>query len=123
MFRAFSWPGNFRQLHNLLRTAVIMVDSQGLIETAHLPDDFLEDAGVSMGAAPQSTVFRDTTDLASGLASATADDQKLHDLTLLAMADMLRRHKGNVSATAKALGISRNTVYRKKEQLPPDVWR
>ena len=38
------------------------------------------------------------------------------------MARMLRQHQGNVSAAAKALGVSRNTIYRKKDQLPPDVW-
>jgi transcriptional regulator of acetoin/glycerol metabolism len=36
---------------------------------------------------------------------------------------MLRAHKGNVSTTAKALGVSRNTIYRKKKLLPADVWR
>ena len=35
---------------------------------------------------------------------------------------MLRQHQGNVSAAAKALGVSRNTFYRKKDQLPQDVW-
>ena len=33
----------------------------------------------------------------------------------------LRLHKGNVSAAAKALGVSRNTIYRKKNLLPPDL--
>jgi transcriptional regulator of acetoin/glycerol metabolism len=46
----------------------------------------------------------------------------LQDVTLAAMAQTLRLHKGNVSTTAKALGVSRNTIYRKKNLLPPDVW-
>ncbi|MNY79924.1 Bacterial regulatory protein, Fis family [compost metagenome] len=46
---------------------------------------------------------------------------RLEDVALSAMAQMLRLHKGNVSAAAKALGVSRNTIYRKKDQLPPDV--
>jgi len=49
------------------------------------------------------------------------DGQKLQDVALSAMAQMLRQHKGNVSAAAKALGVSRNTIYRKKNLLPPDV--
>ena len=40
-----------------------------------------------------------------------------------AMAQMLRLHNGNVSAAAKALGVSRNTIYRKKDQLPPGLLR
>ena len=49
------------------------------------------------------------------------DGHSLHDVTLNAMAQMLRLHKGNVSAAAKALGVSRNTIYRKKNLLPPDL--
>lgn len=41
MFRAYHWPGNFRQLHNLLRTAVVIVGCEGLIESILLPEDFL----------------------------------------------------------------------------------
>lgn len=48
------------------------------------------------------------------------DGQRLQDVTLNAMAQMLRTHKGNVSAAAKALGVSRNTIYRKKGSLPPN---
>lgn len=50
-----------------------------------------------------------------------SDGQRLQDVALSAMAQMLRLHKGNVSAAAKALGVSRNTIYRKKDLLPPDV--
>ena len=49
------------------------------------------------------------------------DSQSLQDVTINAMAQMLRLHKGNVSAAAKALGVSRNTIYRKKNLLPPDL--
>ena len=37
------------------------------------------------------------------------------------MAQMLRQHQGNVSAAAKALGVSRTTIYRKKHLLPPGL--
>ena len=122
LFRACAWPGNFRQLHNLLRTAVIMVGSQGMIERRDLPDDFLEDMAVPFKTTSSSEIPETAADLASATASSASDGHRLNDLALSAMAQMLRLHKGNVSAAAKALGISRNTVYRKKEQLPPDVW-
>ena len=53
------------------------------------------------------------------MAEASVDGQRLQDVALSAMAQMLRLHKGNVSAAAKALGVSRNTIYRKKDLLPP----
>lgn len=122
LFRAYSWPGNFRQLHNLLRTAVVMVGCQGVIERRHLPDDFLEDTAEPFNAAPPPGMCTGATDLGSTLIPCASDGHSLQDVALSAMAQMLRLHKGNVSAAAKALGVSRNTVYRKKDQLPPDVW-
>lgn len=50
-----------------------------------------------------------------------SDGVRLQDVTLNTMAQMLRIHRGNVSAAAKALGVSRNTIYRKKNLLPPDL--
>jgi transcriptional regulator of acetoin/glycerol metabolism len=130
LFKRYPWPGNFRQLHNLLRTAVVMVGGDGAIDVAHLPDDFLDELehnqtpdvadgalvegfGTVAGIEPPSTP--PLGEVAAG------DGQRLQDVTLSAMAQMLRLHKGNVSAAAKALGVSRNTIYRKKDQLPPDL--
>ncbi|SFU34736.1 Transcriptional regulator of acetoin/glycerol metabolism [Paenacidovorax caeni] len=127
LLQAYHWPGNVRQLHNLLRTACVMVDDDCTIRLEHLPDDFLDELRApmhplamplpapelplvpSVGAPPLST-----DDLGE-------DGHSLHDVTLNAMAQMLRLHKGNVSAAAKALGVSRNTIYRKKNLLPPDL--
>ncbi len=115
LFRSYAWPGNFRQLHNLLRTAVAMVDSNGVIERCHLPDDFLTEQ-----AQPSVPVALPSDSGAPVPQVADTDGQRLHDVALVAMAKMLQLHKGNVSAAAKALGVSRNTVYRRKDQLPRD---
>lgn len=123
MFRSYHWPGNFRQLHNLLRTAVVMVGCQGVIDRSHLPDDFLEelsqqpDGRACNGPASDASV---PAQVAAGRAGVPS--HSLQDVALSAMAQMLRQHKGKVSAAAKALGVSRNTIYRKKDQLPQDVW-
>jgi transcriptional regulator of acetoin/glycerol metabolism len=44
LFQAYQWPGNVRQLFNVLRTAVVMAAGDSLITRDHLSDDFLEDA-------------------------------------------------------------------------------
>ncbi|GAA4003712.1 sigma-54-dependent Fis family transcriptional regulator [Comamonas faecalis] len=140
LFRRYHWPGNVRQLHNLLRTAVVMVGSEGEIAPEHLPDDFLEELhGMGTAASAVTPGFAHALPHASPQApapacplpaqaapaapdtDASADGQSLQDVTLLAMAQMLQLHKGNVSAAAKALGVSRNTIYRKKNLLPPDL--
>jgi transcriptional regulator with PAS, ATPase and Fis domain len=128
LFKRYHWPGNFRQLHNLMRTAVVMVGCSGNIEVSHLPDDFLEELQLTppshvmpmpAGPVPPPLVTLPVTP--AEMAEASADGQRLQDVALGAMAQMLRLHKGNVSAAAKALGVSRNTIYRKKDLLPPDV--
>ncbi len=123
----YHWPGNLRQLHNLLRTAVVMVGDDEAIEPLHLPDDFLEELQMAQLPAPATLPMALAAPLAEPILLPAAgedgrgDSQSLHDVTLQAMAQMLRLHKGNVSAAAKALGVSRNTIYRKKSQLPPDL--
>ncbi len=119
LMRAYHWPGNVRQLYNLLRTACAMVDDDRVIRVEHLPDDFLDELRVPLRPAARS--------LAAPVAAAAAEPAAgsttpcLQDVTLQAMAQMLRLHKGNLSAAAKALGVSRNTIYRKKSLLPPDL--
>jgi len=44
LFRRYAWPGNIRQMANVLRTASVMSANERTITTAHLSDDFLEDA-------------------------------------------------------------------------------
>ena len=118
LFHTHQWPGNFRQLHNLLRTAVVMVGGEGVIQSSHLPDDFLEEQMLQAAAPPCVAAPENAQPATPG----DTDGHRLQDVALVAMTKMLQHHKGNVSAAAKALGVSRNTVYRRKEQLPPDVW-
>ncbi len=129
MFKQYNWPGNLRQLHNLLRTAVVMVGCDGEIDRLHLPDDFIEELGTS--PPPAAATPTPAPHLAPPSRSAPPDtaeppveiqeSQRLEDVALSAMAQALRAHNGNVSAAAKALGVSRNTIYRKKHALPPGL--
>ncbi|TXT39798.1 MAG: Fis family GAF modulated sigma54 specific transcriptional regulator [Comamonadaceae bacterium] len=116
LFKRYPWPGNFRQLHNLLRTAVVIACEEDAIQLHHLPDDFLEDAKQIQRPEIEKLPPVNAEQLVD------KDDSNLQDITLAAMAQTLRLHKGNVSTTAKALGVSRNTIYRKKSLLPPGAW-
>ncbi len=42
-FCKYNWPGNIRQLSNLLRTACVMASGEDAIRWEHLPEDFIED--------------------------------------------------------------------------------
>jgi transcriptional regulator of acetoin/glycerol metabolism len=101
LFEQCAWPGNFRQLGNLLRTAAAMVDADGQIRREHLPDDFFD--GLRTATAP-GTASTEALPLPSG---------RLEDVATSVIAQAVAQHGGNVSAAARALGISRNTIYRK----------
>ena len=107
LFEQCAWPGNFRQLGNLLRTAAAMVDDDGEIRREHLPDDFFDDlcdGAVDNGATPPR---------ASILHTVVPIEAPLREVATSAVTAALARHGGNVSAAARALGVSRNFIYRK----------
>ncbi|WP_179401307.1 sigma-54-dependent Fis family transcriptional regulator [Burkholderia guangdongensis] len=127
LFERCAWPGNFRQLGNLLRTAAAMVDDDGQIRREHLPDDFFDDlrrgvepcaAGADAAACSVDSADSIGAPLAAGVAFAPAG-ARLQDVAASAIAAALARHGGNVSAAARALGVSRNTIYRKMPAAEP----
>jgi transcriptional regulator of acetoin/glycerol metabolism len=102
MFKQHNWPGNFRQLTNLLRTAIVMLGDDTEIGVDHLPDDFLDDISHARRQEVADTVTRVVSDMST-----------LEDVEASVIRKSLEAHGGNVSATARALGVSRNTIYRK----------
>ncbi|OHC65783.1 MAG: sigma-54-dependent Fis family transcriptional regulator [Rhodocyclales bacterium GWA2_65_19] len=111
LFHHHPWPGNIRQLSNLLRTAAAMADDE-LIRVEHLPEDFLDDLAVS---ARETATTRAPLSLAAFAAEA---DTGLDGVALAAIQAMLEKTGGNVSAASRRLGISRNTIYRKLRAAP-----
>jgi transcriptional regulator with PAS, ATPase and Fis domain len=86
---SFAWPGNVRQLENVLERAVILRKA-GLIQPADLPEEIVD---ASRHEQP------------SG--------RSLDDVERALILDLLAEHGGNQSRVARILGINRRTVYRK----------
>jgi transcriptional regulator of acetoin/glycerol metabolism len=94
------WPGNLRQYASMLRTASAMLDPEEIcIDWQHLPDDVAEEL---------SATLRQTS-----LAPASGVPQNLEELSRSAIRLALESSNGNISAAARRLGISRQTLYRK----------
>jgi transcriptional regulator of acetoin/glycerol metabolism len=106
MFHQHKWPGNFRQLTNLLRTAIVMAGEEHEICLRHMPDDFLDDIEMTQATAASASTDR--------MIAAGANLEEMEQSVILKSLDA---HGGNVSATARALGVSRNTIYRKVPHL------
>lgn len=97
IFARHPWPGNVRQMHSVIRTAMAMVDDGEMIEPRHLPEEFL--AQMKQVALPP-------------LVSVNPIDS-LEKIELHAIQETIRQNHGNISAAARQLGVSRTTLYRK----------
>ena len=94
------WPGNVRELRNVIERAFI-VCHEGLIEPAHLPDDFLH-----AGKTP---------------APLTGLDNAIRAMEAQLIRDAVLRNNGNRLAAARELGIHKSTLFRKINQLAIDL--
>jgi transcriptional regulator of acetoin/glycerol metabolism len=101
----YSWPGNIRQLRNALRTASALC-RDGTIRLSNLPQEILHTE--TRAIAPPSVDGGGEGPAAVNLPSAA-----LRDAECAALLRELERMHWNISRTAQALGISRNTLYRK----------
>jgi PAS domain S-box-containing protein len=96
MLMAHHWPGNIRELENLIERAFVL-SSEGLITMKHLPEDMSGLRSVNEPAAQMHATRR--------LAEATA------------IREALRRHRGNRTEAAQELSIHKSTLYRKIKSL------
>jgi two-component system response regulator AtoC len=88
----YSWPGNIRELRNVLERAMLMARGQTQIEVTHLPREV-------SGASGAAVVHHEPRSL--------ADVERAHiDRTL-------RAHEHNRTHAARELGISRATLIKK----------
>ncbi len=108
---AHPWPGNVRQLRHVLRTALALAGDDGLIGDAELVS--LRAAGRSMARA--ATVDAASTD--NGEAPALPPMNPIQAKEREVLLQLLEDHRWNVSNVAKALDVSRNTLYRKLHKL------
>jgi transcriptional regulator of acetoin/glycerol metabolism len=103
----YSWPGNIRQLRNALRTASALC-RDGLIRLSNLPQEIVD---ADPRALPMA--HPGAPDTAATASAANLPSTALREAECAALLRELERMRWNISRTAQALGISRNTLYRK----------
>ncbi len=103
LFAAHPWPGNIRQLHNVLRTAIALSDGKTLTPQ-DLTQDFIEEFNANISTSPAQTNHPEAP-------------TTLADMNAEMIRKTLANQQGNISAAARALGLSRNTLYKKLREM------
>ena len=98
---SYAWPGNVRELRHAVERALIMstgseLQAEDLLLNAH-----------TQGAADVAP---------GGIAAPAGDTLNLDELEKSAVETALRKCGGNISHAAKALGITRTSLYRRMEK-------
>ena len=96
-FREHSWPGNIRELRNLVESLVVLMGRRNTVTMADLPQEFLSSIG-----AGQST-NTGSEPVLTKLEGAERDAVKT---TIYAC-------RGNLTQAAEKLGIAKSTLYQK----------
>ena len=100
LLMTYHWPGNVRELENVIQRAMILATGERL-EAGDIPAEIRGAESVASNAARSLT---DRTRESAGV---------IEKQNIL---DALERHNGNVTHTAKALGVSRATLQNKMKQ-------
>lgn len=111
LFRRLPWPGNVRQVLNVIRNVVVLHDGP-VVTLDMLPQDaILPGAAAAQPAPPaEPAAPQPVADLARLLAGRT-----LADIERLAIEAAIARHDGSLPKAARELGLAASTLYRKRE--------
>jgi DNA-binding NtrC family response regulator/tetratricopeptide (TPR) repeat protein len=107
LFAQYWWPGNVRQLRNEIQRAVAMAAPGGVIGPEHLSAD------ITASTPSQTSAGGNRVSLRGGQTLASVVDDIEREL----IREMLQKHRGNISETARALGLTRRGLYLKLRRL------
>ena len=102
-FLAYDWPGNIRELRNIVERLVILSGKDMLIDLKHLPEEIM-------------TYSNDSTPSIDNLDKSKKLQDALRVYEKMMIEEQLERSSWNKTSVSKRLGISRATLNNKIEQ-------
>jgi two-component system response regulator AtoC len=98
LLKAYNWPGNIRELKNIVERAIILPGDSSVIRKEHLAFCASQLSGQS------------------SLSLNFDSEPSLDDIEKAYLALLLERHSGHRSKIARVLGVSERSVYRMVEK-------
>ena len=103
---AYAWPGNIRALRHAVERAVILSEQSELT-----PEDFQLTSQAALHVD-----HINVSDNQGDTGNQLPDDLNLEAIEKMAIEQALRKHKYNISHSAKELGLTRAALYRRMEK-------
>jgi transcriptional regulator of acetoin/glycerol metabolism len=100
----YPWPGNIRELRNVIRTALAICEG-GVVRRIDLPREIREAETISTTVAP--------ADLRGMVPKGAGAANPLQVAERAALLSVIEDCHGNMTRVAMQLGMSRNTLYRR----------
>ena len=105
--QGYHWPGNIRELENVLSRAAILCDGLEI----HSSD--LDGAGLASESGVKAEWSPPEIDASDGRSLKEMVDTTVETVERAAIASALEKSQGSATKAAKLLGISRATIYNK----------
>jgi DNA-binding NtrC family response regulator len=99
-FKNYSWPGNIRELENLMERAYIL-ESSSVLTPESFPGELFETENLSA-----------TVSLDAGLSIAEARNKGIEDIERNYLKEQLAQNRGKIQDTARAAGITTRQLHK-----------
>ncbi|WP_420468217.1 sigma 54-interacting transcriptional regulator [Panacagrimonas sp.] len=127
---AYSWPGNVRELENMIERAVILAPEGGAIDVSHFSElvssarntillhpNTVGELSHSAGEACRGRIEAPRNGNHSDVHPASPASPREHAGQHALIREVLTRHRGNLSAAARELGITRAQIAYRSRKL------
>lgn len=114
---SYSWPGNVRQLENVVERAVHVCQAE-TITLSDLSREIVEPLPRSL---PSERALERSVEIRHKGMNNPPPSRSLKNSEYLTIVETLSEHRGNVRRTAEVLGIARSTLYEKLRKFQIDV--
>jgi transcriptional regulator with GAF, ATPase, and Fis domain len=124
---SYEWPGNVREVENIVERAIILSAEGGAMDIGHLPAAVAAGVGLPRPAlpmtrvAPQPVFASSTPGVVNDQPISEMDvvnhEGGLNSITAVSLQAAIEQHRGNLSAVARALGVTRPRVAYQAKKL------